>query len=86
MLFPIYIYEGKTGLLYTTYMKVYRKEGVIFTINIVFVLLSAVFTGILAFGMKNLTGAVMAILILIAGRCLVNQIYLGAKAQSEMGK
>lgn len=79
MLFPIYIYEGKTGLLYTTYMKVYRKEGVIFTINIVFVLLSAVFTGILAFGMKNLTGAVMAILILIAGRCLVNQIYLGQK-------
>ncbi len=74
VLFPLFIFEGKTALLYNTYLKVHRKENLIFKINLVFVFISFVCTILFAFIYRDLDCAVFAILFLIAGRCFTSQV------------
>ena len=63
------------ALLYNTYLKVYRKEKVIFKINSICVCISALYTYFSTYMLKNLNAAVFGMLLLIAFRCFVGQVY-----------
>ena len=54
ILFPVYIFEGKMALLFNTYLKVYRKENVIFKINILCLSISVIYTLLVTYIFKNL--------------------------------
>ena len=76
LLYPLYIFEGKTSLLYNTYLKVYRKERIIFAVNIICVVLSIMVTFINAIYMKNLFFMVLSIFTLLGIRCYSELIYI----------
>lgn len=63
------------ALLFNTYLKVYRKENVIFKINILCLSISVIYTLLVTYIFKNLNLAVLGMLLLIAFRCVVSQIY-----------
>ena len=75
ILFPIYIFEGKMALLFNTYLKVYRKENVIFKINILCLGISIIYTLFVTYIFKSLNLAVLGMLLLIAFRCIISQVY-----------
>lgn len=75
ILFPIYIFEGKMALLFNTYLKVYRKENIIFKINIFCLCMSIVYTIFMTYIFHNLSLAVLGMLFLIAFRCFISQVY-----------
>lgn len=75
VLFPIYIFEGKMALLFNTYLKVYRKENIIFKINVVCLGISIGYTILATYILKSLNLAVLGMLLLIVFRCVVSQIY-----------
>lgn len=75
VLFPIYIFEGKMALLFNTYLKVYRKENIIFKINVVCLGISIGYTTLATYILKSLNLAVLGMLLLIVFRCVVSQIY-----------
>ena len=75
VLFPIYIFEGKMALLFNTYLKVYRKENIIFKINVVCLGISIGYTILATYIFKSLNLAVLGMLLLIVFRCVVSQIY-----------
>lgn len=75
ILFPIYIFEGKMALLFNTYLKVYRKEDVIFKINVLCLGISIVYTLFTTYIFKSLNLAVIGMLLMITIRCIVSQMY-----------
>lgn len=65
VLFPIFIYESKTSLLTTTFLKTIRQEKKIFLVNFMALLLSVLFVLVSIFLMENLELAVLSILVLL---------------------
>lgn len=76
LLFPICIYESKETLLITTYLKALRKEKWLLAVNAVTVLFSALLSYISVFVLQNLDVAIISIVILLAGRCIVSEVLL----------
>jgi hypothetical protein len=76
LLFPIVIYEGKISLLINAYLKTLRKEKSILYINVAVVLCSAIFTLIATVLLKNLDLAILSIVILLALKSIISEIYL----------
>ena len=76
LLFPMCVYEGKMALLINTYLKTLRKEKMILTINIVSVVLSFILTILFTLVFKNLSLAVVSIVVLLAFRCVLAEILL----------
>lgn len=77
ILFPVCIFEGKTSLLLTTYLKLIRREKKILLINILTVVVSVILTGISVFVFENLTLTVIAIVVILGARCVFAELYLG---------
>lgn len=77
VLFPIIIFEGKVTILYSTYLKVLRKERLLLVINLITLFLSLFLTFVTAWYFKNLDYVVFSILILIAFRSILSEYYLG---------
>jgi O-antigen/teichoic acid export membrane protein len=75
-LFPMFIFEGKMALLINTYLKTLRKEKLMLGINIVSFLLSIFFTLLTTQILKNLDFAILSIIILIAFRCTLAELFL----------
>ena len=69
LLFPICLFEGKMSLLVNTYLKALRKEKLMLLINIISVALSLLVSGVVIYAIKNLTLAVLSIVVLLAFRC-----------------
>ena len=76
ILFPMALYEGKMSLLINTYLKTLRKEKQMLLINILSLGLSLVFTAISVFILKNLTLSILFIVILLAFRCIIAEIFI----------
>ncbi|EKN71334.1 polysaccharide transporter [Neobacillus bataviensis LMG 21833] len=76
LLFPMCVFEGKMSLLINTYLKTLRKEKWMLTINIVSVLFSLVLTAFFTIVFKNLSFAIVSIVILLAFRCAIAEVYL----------
>lgn len=76
MLFPIMIYQSKMSLLIDTYMKALRYEKILLRINIITMILSVLLTYISTMLMKNLDLAILSIVILMAFRGIISELYL----------
>lgn len=76
LLFPIIIYESKMSLLINTYMKALRFEKMMLKINIATLILSGILTFISTVLMNNLDFAILSIVILMAFRGIVSEIFI----------
>jgi hypothetical protein len=76
VLFPMCLYEAKMSMLVNTYLKTLRKEKVLLVLNICSVLLSLFLTFLTINILNSLTLSVFLIVVLLAVRCVVAEIYL----------
>lgn len=76
LVFPMCVYEGKMSLLINTYLKTLRKEKLILIVNLISVASSLFITIISTVLLKNLTLAVVSIVILLALRCALAEMFL----------
>lgn len=76
IVFPMCVYEGKTSLLINTYLKTLRKEKLMLKVNIITLVLSVIITILTTIVLKNLSLAIMSIVILLAFKCIFSEILL----------
>lgn len=76
LVFPMFIYEGKMALLINTYLKALRKEKLMLRINIMSLILSVIVTFITTQIFSSLDIAILSIVVLLAFRCTLAEIYL----------
>jgi hypothetical protein len=76
LVFPMFIFEGKMALLINTYLKTLRKEKVMLNINLISMVLSILLTLITTQLLGNLDLAIVSIVILLAFRSVLAEMYL----------
>ena len=76
LLFPLCLYESRTAMLTTTYLKAYREEKNILKVNIASVLLSLAVAGLTVFVMESLILAVLAICLLCMAKAYMTEFYV----------
>lgn len=76
LLFPMCVYEGKMALLINTYLKTLRKEKLMLKINLISLGLSLIITFITTQLLENLNLAIISIVILLAFRCVLAEMFL----------
>lgn len=76
LVFPMCVFEGKIALLINTYLKTLRKEKLMLKINLISLLLSIIITVLTTIVFKNLNLAIVAIVILLAFRCALAEMFL----------
>ncbi|MEC1771910.1 oligosaccharide flippase family protein [Schinkia azotoformans] len=76
LLFPMFVFEGKTALLINTFLKTLRKEKLMLKINLISLMLSLLISIITTLVLRNLDLAVLSIVILLAFRCVLAEIML----------
>ncbi len=76
LLFPIFVYEGKMALLINTYFKTFRKEKLMMRINLISLILSLFITFITTILFKSLDIAILSIVVLLAFRSILAEIFL----------
>lgn len=76
LLFPLCLYESRTAMLTTTYLKAYREEKNILKANIAAVVLSLLAAGLTVFVAGNLTLAVLAITLLCMIKACMTEFYV----------
>lgn len=86
LLFPMFIYEGKMSLLINTYLKTLRREKVMLQINIITMLSSLVLTYIATNIFRNLDIAILNIVILLAFRSVLAELYLSKELKLNVKK
>ncbi len=86
LLFPICLYEGKMLLLINTYLKTLRKEKLMLVINLITVGLSIIMTSLSVFILNNITLSILNIVILLAFRCIITELYLSKVLKVQVKK
>lgn len=76
LVFPMFVYEGKMALLINTYLKTLREEKLMLKINLVSLILSLIVTAVSTILFKNLDLAIASIVILLAFRSVLAEIFL----------
>lgn len=76
LVFPMCVFEGKMALLNNTYLKTLRKEKLMLKINLISLGLSVILTILNTVLLKNLNLAIVSIVILLALRCVLAEIFL----------
>ncbi|MCB2293925.1 hypothetical protein LGK95_10370 [Clostridium algoriphilum] len=76
LVFPMCVFEGKMSLLINTYLKTLRKEKLMLKINLIALALSLMITFVTTILLKNLNLAIAAIVILLAFRCALAEMFL----------
>jgi O-antigen/teichoic acid export membrane protein len=76
ILFPICLFESRTSLLLSSFMKTFRKERSMLWINLVMVVLSVVLTVITIGIFKDITLSLFLIVVLLSLRCIIADLYV----------
>lgn len=76
LVFPMCVFEGKMALLINTYLKTLRKEKLMLKINLISLVLSVMITFVTTILLKNLSLAIASIVVLLAFRCALAEMYL----------
>ena len=76
ILFPICIFDGKMAMIFTIFFKSLRKENTLLMINLVTLIFSVILSFIFTILLKDLLLSVMLILIVLAFRSVISEIYL----------
>ncbi|HCJ4251002.1 TPA: hypothetical protein NR296_000008 [Enterococcus faecalis] len=85
ILFPIVIYEGRMSLLINTYLKTLRKEKTILFVNVLTLALSLILSLFVIFVVGNLNLTVGLILVSLAFRCNLAEIFLCKDMNVKIG-
>lgn len=75
-LLPLCLYESRTAMLTTTYLKAYREEKSILKANVATVIMSVAAAGLTVFLTENLTLAVLAITLLCMAKAYMTEFYV----------
>lgn len=86
LVFPIFIYEGKMALLINTYLKTLRREKVLLRINLISMALSLLMTYATTQIFNNLNIAIVTIVILLAIRSAMAEMYLSKELSIRVKK
>lgn len=86
LVFPIFIYEGKMALLINTYLKTLRREKVLLRINLISMALSLLMTYATTQMFNNLNIAIVTIVILLAIRSAMAEMYLSKELSIRVKK
>lgn len=86
ILFPVCLYEGKNSLLSTTFIKVLRYEKKLMKFNIISLFLSVVLSSIAVFVLQNVNYAVLSILIVLAVKSNMAEIFITEKLDISIVK
>jgi len=76
LIFPMCVFEGKMALLINTYLKTLRKENLMLKINLISLFLSIMITFITTILLKNLNLVIASIVVLLAFRCVLAEMFL----------
>jgi len=76
IVFPMCVYEGKMSLLINTYLKTMRKEKLMLKINMITLIISVIITFSTTILIRNLDLAILSIVVLLAFRCVLSEMYL----------
>jgi len=76
LVFPMCVFEGKMSLLINTYLKTLRKEKLMLRINLISLSLSVMITFVTTILLKNLNLTIASIVILLAFRCVMAEMFL----------
>ena len=79
VLFPMIAYQSKFEILSNTFMKMLRMERQLMFINITTLVISVVLTAISVFLLHNLTATVFVIIIVMAIRSTISELYVKNK-------
>lgn len=86
ILFPMCIYAAKHSLLVNTYLNVYRMEKKTVLINVVGVVFATIATAVSVFWLKNLTMAMVTIVINQMLRCILGEWILSKQIKVSVLK
>ncbi|MBS4204802.1 hypothetical protein [Lederbergia citrea] len=86
MLFPMILFEGKMSLLINTYLKTMRKEKEMLKVNIITLLISIIITVITTVLFNNLELTVVSIVIILAFRSVLAELYLSKILKISISK
>jgi len=86
LLFPIVVFEGKMALLINTYLKTLREEKTMLWINVLSMFLSLVLTFVTTQLFNNLDLTVISIVVLLAIRSVVAEVFLAKKMKINIKK
>ena len=86
ILFPVCLYEGKNSLLSTTFMKVLRHEKKLMKFNMISLVLSIVISSIAVFVLKDVNYAVLSILIVLAVKSNMTEVFITKKLNISIVK
>lgn len=76
LVFPMCVFEGKMSLLINTYLKTLRKEKLMLKINLISLGLGMILTFVNTVILRNLNLAIASIVVLLAFRCVLAEMYL----------
>lgn len=76
ILFPIFVFEGKTALLVNTYLKTIRKESIMLKVNIISLLISIILTYISTQLINDLDLTVVVLVTALVFRSIIAEIEL----------
>jgi O-antigen/teichoic acid export membrane protein len=76
LVFPMCVFEGKMALLINTYLKTLRKEKLMLKINLISLVLSVIITFVNTALLRNLNLAIVSIVVLLAFRCVLAEMFL----------
>lgn len=76
ILFPVCLYESKLSMLVYTYLKALRKENFLLVVNMISVFISFMLMYFSVYILHELNLAIVSIVLIIAFRCIVAEIYL----------
>ncbi|MHC9533096.1 lipopolysaccharide biosynthesis protein [Dellaglioa sp. L3N] len=79
VLFPMVAYQAKFEILSNTFLKVLRMERQLLFINVITLLISVILTIVSVFTLHNLTMTVFTIIIVMAIRSTIAELYLKSK-------
>lgn len=83
-LLPICIFDGKMQLLYSTYLKVLRKEKSLLVINIISLTVSTLLCAISTFVLKSINALVVTMVFCIALRSILSNIVVSRNYRVSM--
>lgn len=76
LLLPLCLYESRTAMLTTTYLKAWREEKSILKVNVAAVVLSIACAALTVFVLENLTLAVLAITLLCMAKAYMTEYHV----------
>lgn len=86
ILFPLVCYDSKMQMVNNTFLKVSRKEKMLLCFNVMACIISLSCSLLAIFVLRNINGVIIGMLLALAMRCLLADVYLNKLYKTELFK